>query len=292
MPEPDFDDLARDPAARQEHYVDFVRSYYDLATPIYLEKWGESFHFAVFRGNESLEEAIAATERWAADVGGFHPGMKVLDIGCGVGGPALTIARHSGAHVTGINIVEPHVLIARDRAAEQGLTGRAEFVVGDAMAMPFADASFDAAYVFEAGCHMPDKGRFYQECARVLKPGGVFVGTDWFRREHITAAEEAEFIEPICRLHGVPNLIALRDLRVFLGDAGFAVASAENLAAHGDVLRNWEQVDKKSLRLLNTYLRFIVPKVERMMLEGGLKLVDAARKGVFLLGTWKAVKRS
>jgi cyclopropane fatty-acyl-phospholipid synthase-like methyltransferase len=292
MPDIDFHSLAQESTTRKDNYADLVRSYYDLVTPIYLEKWGESFHFAIFRGEESLDEALAATEKWIADVGGFKPEMKVLDVGCGVGGPALTIAKHCGAHVTGINIVEPHVLIARDRAHQQNLAHQTEFVVGDAMAMPVPDASFDAAYVFEAGCHMPDKPLFYQECARVLKPGGVFVGTDWFKREQTTAAEDAEFIEPICRLHGLPNLITLRDLRVCLGDAGFAVTSVENLAVHGDVMRNWEQIDKRSLRLLNTYLRFVIPKVERMMLEGGLKLVDAARKGVFLLGTWKAVKRS
>src|SRR5215468_2903559 len=101
MPEPDYGDLARDPATRADNYADLVRGYFDLVTPIYLEKWGESFHFAVFRGNKSLEEAITATEQWIADVGCFKPGMKVLDIGCGVGGPALTIAKHSGAHVTG-----------------------------------------------------------------------------------------------------------------------------------------------------------------------------------------------
>jgi SAM-dependent methyltransferase len=158
------------------------------------------------------------------------------------------------------------------------------------MAMPFSDASFDAAYVFEAGCHMPDKARFYRECARVLKPGGVFVGTDWFRRNGATVAEEAEFIEPICRLHGIPNLISLAELRMHLGDAGFRVVSTDDLAAHGNVLRNWESIDRKALRILNKYLSFIVPKIEQMMLEGGLKLVDAARRGTFLVGVWKVVK--
>jgi cyclopropane fatty-acyl-phospholipid synthase-like methyltransferase len=292
MTDTDFQTLTRNPSSRAGRYTELVRAYYDRITAIMLEKWGESFHFAMFQGDESLDEALAGTERWVADRGGFRPGMKVLDIGCGVGGPALTIAAHSGAHVTGINIVEPHVLVARDRAASRGLTEQTTFILGDAMAMPFPLATFDAAYVFEAGCHMPDKPLFYRECARVLKPGGVFVGTDWFKREDLTPAEEAEYIEPICRLHGVPHVITLTDLRRHLGTAGFQVEAVENLAVHGDVLRNWEQIDRRAMRLLNTYLRFIIPKVERMMLDGGLKLVDAARKGFFLVGSWKAVKQA
>jgi len=138
---------------------------------------------------------------------------------------------------------------------------------------------------------MPDKPRFYRECARVLRPGGVFVGNDWFKREDLTPAEEAGYLEPICRLHGVPHLITLADLRRHLGAAGFRVDVVEDLAAHGDVLRNWEQIDRKAMRLLNTYLRFVIPKVERMMLDGGLKLVDAARKGFFLVGHWTAARR-
>ncbi|MCS6863941.1 MAG: methyltransferase domain-containing protein [Gemmataceae bacterium] len=292
MPTPEYHKLAHEAHIRKEHYVDLIRQYYDLVTPIYLEKWGVSFHFAIFRGEESLDDAMVATEQWLADFAGLHSGMKVLDVGCGVGGPALTIARHCGAHITGINIVEAHVQIARARASEMGFSERTEFLVADAMAMPFPDSTFDAVYVIEAGCHMPDKGRFYKECARVLKPGGIFVGTDWFRSDTLLPQDEADYIEPICRLHGIPNLISLADLRGFLNDAGFAIHTADNLAKYGNVLKNWEHIDRKSLRLLNTYMRFVIPKVEQMMLEGGLKLIDAARRGVFLLGIWKAVRQT
>ena len=292
MNEPDYRALAADPATRRDRYSDLVRGYYDLVTPIYLEKWGESFHFALFKGDEPLDEAMAATERWIADRGGFRPGMKVLDVGCGVGGPALTIADHSGAHVTGLNIVESHLAIARDRAAARGLAAQCDFVLGDAMDMPFADGSFDAVYIFEAGCHMPDKPRLYRECFRVLKPGGTFIGTDWFKKDQTTPAEEDEFVEPICRLHGLPSLITLADLRDSLGMAGFSIQEVHDLAKYGNVLRNWEQIDNKAMRLVGTYLRFMIPETERMMLDGALKLIAAARAGVFLIGTWKAVKEA
>ena len=196
-----------------------VRAYYDRVTDTYRARWSESFHFAVFKGAEPLEEAMLATEHAIADEGGFRPGMRMLDVGCGVGGPALNIAEHSGALVTGVNIVEKHIAIARERAITRGLANRTEFVVGDGMNLAFADASFDAVYVFEAGCHMPDKGRFYRECARVLRPGGVFLGTEWLKKPGLSAEQETAIIEPICRLFCLPDLISLPELDRFLRDA-------------------------------------------------------------------------
>ena len=75
--------------------------------------------------------------------------------------------------------------------------------------MPFPDGAFDAVYIFEAGCHMPDKARFYVECARVLRPGGVFLGNDWLQRDGLTASEAAQHIEPICRTFAMRHLATL-----------------------------------------------------------------------------------
>ena len=200
MNDTEFQRIAADPQARTANYQRMVVAYFDRVTDTYRRAWGDSFHFALFSGAETLPEAMVATERRLADEGGFRPGMRVLDIGCGVGGPALNIAEHSGAHVTGVNIVPHQVEIARRRAAERGLAERTHFEVADGMSMPFPDGAFDAVYIFEAGCHMPDKARFYVECARVLRPGGVFLGNEWLQRDGLTASEAAQHIEPICRM--------------------------------------------------------------------------------------------
>ena len=78
--------------------------------------------------------------------------MRILDVGCGVGGPALTIAAHTGAHVTGVDLVSGRVAIAMERASDP-----TDFVVGDMLDLPFDDNSFDGAYSFEAICHVPTR---------------------------------------------------------------------------------------------------------------------------------------
>ena len=290
MTDLEFEQVIRDPAARTTHYQGMVRTYFNRVTDTYRSKWGDSFHFALFKGSETLHEALRATECWIADEGGFRAGIRLLDIGCGVGGPALTIAAHSDAHVTGVSLVEKQVAIARQRAADHGLAGQTRFEVADAMCLPFADGTFDGAYVFDASCHMPDKGRFFKECARVLRPGGIFVGLDWLKKDGLAPQQEAKYIEPICRLHSVPHLCTLPELHRYLTEAGLAVAVVEDASVHGDILRNWELVDTLAVRGIRGLLPWLIPPTLRMLTDGGLALSRGARAGAFLIGHWRARK--
>lgn len=290
MEETQFQALIQDPAARRTNYREMVREYFERITDSYRDKWSESFHFAIFTGSEPLEEAIVNTERRLADEAGFRPGMKVLDVGCGIGGPALNIAEHAGVHVTGVNIVDRQLAIARERAFNRGLADRTRFVLCDAMNMDFADNSFDGVYLFEAGCHMPDKPSFYRECARVLKPGGCLVGQDWFEKHDPTPQEVDKFVEPICRLFSVPNMISLTDLDEQLHATGLTVSRCQNMAEHGNIFRNWELLDGHVIRALHGWLPWLIPSTLRLLTDGGMVLSKAARAGVFIIGQWCARK--
>jgi sterol 24-C-methyltransferase len=276
-----------DRTARTTKYVEMIHDYYRMVTPLYREGWGDSFNFPPFAEAESLDEATAAQERALADEGGFRPGWRVLDVGCGVGRPALTVAAHSGVTVTGVNISAEQLPIAREMAARRGLAELVRFVAGDAMSMPFESDSFDAAYVLQSMCHAPDKRTAYREIARVLKPSGVFLGNDWLCRDGITRAEYAEYIEPICRTWALPYLISLSQLAEHLEHAGFLVTVIGDVAERGDMTRNWEMFEGKSRSLATRTLQS--PAV-RIMRESIDSIVRAARAGFFLVGYWHAVK--
>ena len=98
---------------RKDQYQTLVTNYYSLSTDFYEYGWGKSFHFANrFRG-ETLEESIQRHESYLALRMQLKPGDKVLDIGCGVGGPLRRIANLSGAHVTGITISQYQIQRAK-----------------------------------------------------------------------------------------------------------------------------------------------------------------------------------
>nr|GMD46429.1 Cycloartenol-C-24-methyltransferase 1 [Ipomoea batatas] len=78
---------------RKANYTDMVNKYYDLATSFYEYGWGESFHFAPRWRGEALRESIKRHEHFIALQLGLRPGQKVLDVGCGIGGPLREIAR-------------------------------------------------------------------------------------------------------------------------------------------------------------------------------------------------------
>lgn len=119
--------------ARTQDYASMTRQYYILTTDIFEHAWGESFHFCRFARGESFAQAIARHEHYLAASIGIKSGMRVLDVGCGVGGPAREIAKFTGCHVTGLNISEYQIEHARTYAQRDGLLHRLDFVQGDFM---------------------------------------------------------------------------------------------------------------------------------------------------------------
>lgn len=110
--------------------------------------------------------------RELARLAGIEPAMRVLDVGSGVGGPARTLAAEHGASVTGLDLTEEFCHAARYLTGLVGLVSQAAFCQGDALAMPFADGTFDVVWSQNAVMNVANKKALYQEMFRVLKPGG------------------------------------------------------------------------------------------------------------------------
>lgn len=105
---------------------------------------------------------------------GFAAGMHLLDVGSGLGGPARAAAAVIGATVTGIDLTDEYVEIARQLSARVGLTAKTTFQQGSVLELPFADGAFDGAYMIHVGMNIADKPRLFGEVRRALKPGAVF----------------------------------------------------------------------------------------------------------------------
>ena len=159
---------------------------------------------------------------------------KVLDIGSGVGGPARWIAQTFGCHVTGIDLTADFCRAAESLNAATGLQSRVRIVHGSALAMPFADASFDRAYSQNVIMNIADKVAFYREARRVLKPGGILVLSNLARGN----GPEPKYPTPwaataatsfLSTPEATKNEIAAAGLRIvaFKAESGAAVLAAQ-----------------------------------------------------------------
>src|SRR3546814_5577314 len=101
-------------------------------------------------------------------------GQRLLDLGCGIGGPARWLARERGCEVVGLDLTETFCRTARDLSARVRLDASTRFLCADALNLPFAADHFDLVWTQHAAMNIADKARLYREVARVLKPGGRF----------------------------------------------------------------------------------------------------------------------
>ena len=111
-----------------------IDSFYDAVTDIYLQGWGQSWHFCRYpRGPERNAMALARHEHYLAKALNLSPTMRVLDVGCGVGGPAREIAALTGCHVTGLNLNEHQLRKAGTSIKIEGMQDQVDLVQGDFM---------------------------------------------------------------------------------------------------------------------------------------------------------------
>ncbi len=191
----------------------------------------------------SFAAAQARLTAQVVDAIGPRPGQRILDIGCGLGGTLSALNRAAGGlDLVGANIDRRQIAICRTIAA--GATNRVGFVLSDACALPFADASFDRICCVEAMFHFASRARFLAEAARLLKPGGRLVVTDILASPPGAAAPWSDTaIAAIIRRDYGPwpdvwtDVIALRGIAA---DAGLVIArdadwTAATLPSYGVV---------------------------------------------------------
>jgi ubiquinone/menaquinone biosynthesis C-methylase UbiE len=115
----------------------------------------------------------AATIAFGKDLG-LEPHMHLLDIGCGIGGPARYLAETYECRVTGVDLTAELVEVAEALTDRCGLDDRISYHQASALALPFEDHSFDAASMIHVGMNIEDKAKLFAEAHRVLKPGMRF----------------------------------------------------------------------------------------------------------------------
>lgn len=157
------------------HTTEDVRRYYDEKTAAYVEGFGE-----VFQGSrpESTEHLLD----YILDSADMYDGMRILDAGCGVCGPAIWFAEHRDVTIEALTISPVQVREAKTRVTAKGLADRITVREGDfhRLAELYPPDSFDRVLFLETICHASDYRRVLEQVRAVLKPGGYLYIKDFY----------------------------------------------------------------------------------------------------------------
>jgi tocopherol O-methyltransferase len=222
-----------------------IERYYDTTLDLYEELWGEHVHHGYWDVGESPAaggaDRHAAADRLVRELisyAGVRAGTGVLDVGCGIGGPALYLAGALGCVVDGITLSPAQVARAEEKARAAGLAEWTRFSRRDALATGLPDESFDVVWAVESLAHLPDCGAFYAEALRLLRPGGTLAAATWAIRDGALDDTERELLDQVVRHQVMPGMRSLEEHARLAAGAGFAEVGFADWSAN--VANSWD----------------------------------------------------
>jgi tocopherol O-methyltransferase len=157
-----------------------IRNHYDLATPFYRLLWGPHIHHGLWEeGDATPNRAQHRLIERLVQAARITPGSRVLDVGCGMGGSSIELARRHGCTVTGLTLSPLQRLWATLSGVWQGIGRRTNFRCADAETVRLPGSFFDVVWNVECSEHLFDKPAFFRRVAHWLRPGGRLALCAW-----------------------------------------------------------------------------------------------------------------
>ncbi len=191
--------------------------------------FGGHLHWGYWDAEHAADDFAAAAERLAQmmiDRCSIGQGERFIDLGCGVGQPAIRLAQARGCAVDGITISGFQQRSATERAMAAGLADRLRFFHGTALQVPADDQSYDGGWFFESIFHMGQRAAL-TEAHRILKPGATLVLTDLPLLPEAPPAF-SDFVKQYIHSSFIPQA----DYPALLADTGFELVALEDITAN------------------------------------------------------------
>lgn len=270
------------PSVRQSD----IRGHYNLTTPFYRLLWGVHIHHGLWEGNESSRAAQQnLTETLIREARIAH-GSRVLDVGCGMGGSSIHLAKAMGCDVTGVTISPVQRWWATQRARWNRVGSRTQFHCTDAEKLEMPAGSLDAVWCIECSEHLFDKPRFFAKAASWLKPGGCIALCAWLAGDDLQSEAKVKDVYDVCEGFFCPSLGSTDDYCGWMRDAGLTVERVHDWTSRVD--RTWELCRD---RVQKTHMRWLAKAIDAntvMFLDRFDTILRAYRTGAMKYGCFVA----
>ena len=221
-----------------------IRRHYDLISPFYRLLWGRHIHHGLWDADDTQFKlpARAAQVRLvdtladladisrpmpgghddSADAAGRVPRLRVIDVGCGLGGSSIHLAATRHCDVTGITISGLQRFWANWAAIRHGVSGQVRFVRGDAEAIKMNPGEYDRLWSVECTEHLFDKPGFFREASTWLRPGGKLAVCAWVAGDEPLSEAQHTLVHEVCEGMFCPSFGTTGDYVEWLTQAGLA----------------------------------------------------------------------
>jgi tocopherol O-methyltransferase len=266
-----------------------IRSHYDIATVFYRLLWGRHIHHGLWEAQEPASAAAQRLTETLAHEARIAKGETVLDVGCGMGGSSIHLARALGCRVTGVTLSPIQRFWAKTAARWHGVGQSAQFLCADAEQVAFDEAAFDVVWSVECTEHLFDKPAFFGKAAKWLRPGGRLAICAWLAGDHPLDEGATKQVYDVCEGFLCPSLGTRDDYARWIADAGLELERDFDWTAR--VTRTWELCEERVRRSGVRWLARLLDRNTVVFLDRFRTILRAYQTGAMKYGCFIARKQ-
>lgn len=265
-----------------------IRNHYDVSTLFYRLLWGPHIHHGFWEGNEPPASAQVALTEKLAKLAEIRNGSVVYDIGCGMGGSSIWLARNRNCQVTGVTLSPVQKQWATMACFGRPFQNKPVFRCEDAESIYFAPESADYVWSIECTEHLFDKPSFFKKSASWLKPKGRFALCAWLAGEDPLSPAQEEQVQRVCEGMFCPSLGTQQDYIDWFERAGMRIVHTGLWTRN--VEQTWEICRRRVERTGVRYLAKLLGKNHTLFLNHFDAILEAYRSGAMEYGYFIAEK--
>lgn len=265
-----------------------IRSHYELSTLFYWLLWGRHIHHGLWHGDETPAVAAQQLTDTLCELAQIERGQSVLDVGCGMGGSSIHLARQLGCAVTGVTLSQVQRTWASTTARWRGVSGRTRFLRQDAETLQIPEGTFDRVWSIECTEHLFDKPEFFRNVSRWLKPGGRVAICAWLAGDGLEDTGRAQLVYDVCEGFVCPSLGSFDDYRGWMEEAGLQVETTRDWT--DQVAQTWAICRDRVARSKVRWLARLVDQETVLFLDRFDTILEAYRTYAMRYGCLVATK--